>query len=285
MGACGADERSRHRAKPDVSPAMAPRHIGQRNEYVLTKDWSGEHERLNLLAATVDALSIDAIRTAGFGRGCRGLDIGAGTGSVASWLAREAGDPSLVTATDVDTRLLQPLADAGIRVLKHDVVTGEFPPGSFDAIHTRSVLEHIEQREEILGRIIPWLAPEGVLVVVDCASFSVLSSRNPIYRKVMQAWVDVLALTGTDYEWARSFPEPLQRHGYRDVGVSAILPAIQGGTPMARFWSLTLEAVRPRILDAQLSCDEEINQAQRLLADPQFWDLGPGFLAAWGRRP
>jgi hypothetical protein len=143
----------------------------------------------------------------------------------------------------------------------------------------------VAQREEVLDGIIPWLTPEGVLVIVDCASYPVFTSPNPIYRKAMQAWVDVLATTGTDYEWTRTFPEPLQRHGYRDVGASAMVSAMQGGAPMARFGSLSLETLRPRLLDAKLISAEEINQAQRLLADPQFWDLGPGFLAAWGRRP
>jgi SAM-dependent methyltransferase len=266
----------------DVASAAT---IGQRSEYVLTKDWPRERERLSLLEDTVDPLSIAAIRGAGFSRGFRCLEIGAGSGSMASWFARETGDPALVTTTDIDPRLVTSLADAGIRVLQHDVVTDEFPTGSFDVIHTRAVLEHIAQREHVLDRIVPWLAPDGMLVIVDCASFPLSSSQNPTFRKVIQAYVDVLALTGTAYEWARSFPEPLQRHGYRDVGVSALVPTVQGGTPIAKFWNLTLETVRPRLLEAELIDNEEINQAQRLLADPEFFDLGPGFLAAWGRRP
>jgi SAM-dependent methyltransferase len=258
---------------------------GQRSEYVLTKDWPRERERLSLLEDSVDALSIAAIRAAGFRPGFRCLDIGTGSGSIASWLARETGNPTLVTATDIDPRLITSLADTGIRVLQHDVVTDEFPAGSFDIIHTRTVLEHIAQREHVLDRIVPWLAPEGILVVVDCASFPLSSSRNPAFRKAIQAFIDVLALTGTDYQWARTFPEPLQRHGYRDAGASTIVPTVHGGSPIAKFWSLTLETVRPRLLDAKLIGSEEINQAQRLLANPEFFDLGPGFLAAWGRRP
>lgn len=46
------------------------------------------------------------------------------------------------------------------------------------------------------------MAPDGILVVVDCASFPLSSGRNPSFRKVIQAYIDVLALTGTDYEWA-----------------------------------------------------------------------------------
>lgn len=256
-----------------------------RSEYVLTKDWTGEHERLRLLEAAVDPLSTDAIRAGGFGPGSRCLEVGAGSGSIAAWLARETGDPGLVTTTDIDARFLTPLADSGIRVVQHDVTTDAFAPASFDIVHARAVFEHIAGRDDVVGRIVPWLAPDGVLVVVDCASFPVSSSRNPIFRKAMHAWVDVLGLTGTDYQWARNFPEPLQRHGFRDVGLSATVPPIQGGTPVAKFWSLTLETIRARILDAELMHDTEIGEAQHLLADPTFFDLGPAFIATWGRRP
>jgi hypothetical protein len=54
---------------------------------------------------------------------------------------------------------------------------------------------------------------------------------------------------------------------------------------MAKFWSMTLETLRARIVDAGLLASEAIDEAQDLLADPTFWDLGPGFQAMWGRRP
>jgi hypothetical protein len=38
-------------------------------------------------------------------------------------------------------------------------------------------------------------------------------------------------------------------------------------------------------VDARLIDDDEINEAQKLLADPEFWDLAPGLMAAWGLRP
>ena len=66
---------------------------GQPNEYVLTKVWSGEQERLQLLESIADDFSIAAIRAAGFSRGYRCLEIGAGSGSMAGWFARETGDP------------------------------------------------------------------------------------------------------------------------------------------------------------------------------------------------
>jgi hypothetical protein len=53
------------------------------SEYVLTKDFAGEHERLQLLEAQADPLSIEAITATGIGRGSRCLEIGAGAGSIA----------------------------------------------------------------------------------------------------------------------------------------------------------------------------------------------------------
>jgi SAM-dependent methyltransferase len=258
---------------------------GARSEYVLTKAWAGEHERLQLLEAAADPLSIAAISKAGISRGSRCLEIGAGAGSMARWCAEQAGDAALVCVTDIDTRWLGPLGDEGLTVLQHDVLVDDFPPASFDVVHARCVLEHIPAREDVLDRIAGWLAPDGALVLVDCASFPVFSSPSEVYREAMSAWVEVIAMTGTDYDWTRTFPEPLQRHGYRDVGLSAIVPVVQGGSPLARFWSLTLETLRKRIVEAGLLSDAAVTEAQRLLADPEFWDLGSGFVAACGRRP
>jgi hypothetical protein len=124
-----------------------------------------------------------------------------------------------------------------------------------------------------------------VLVLVDCAAFPIASSRHAVYREAMQAWVDVLALTGTDYDWSRTFPAPLRRQGYRDVGALVAAPVLQGGSPTARFWKLTLETLRERIVAAGLATGAAIDDAQHLLDDPDFWDLAPAFVATWGRRP
>ena len=254
-------------------------------KYVLTKDFAGEHERLLLLEDHVDSLSIEAIEAVGIAPGARCLEIGAGAGSIARWFAARAGDPRLVTAIDLDTRLLQPLAADGIEVVRHDVLVDDFPPESFDIVHARAVLEHIPAREEALDRIAPWLAPNGALVLVDCAAYPVFSSHHEAFAKAMAAWVDIIGRTGTDYDWTRTFPEPLQRHGYRDVGAAAIAPVFRGGAPIARFWSLTLETLRTRIVESRLLADAEIDEAQSLLTDPGFWDFGAGWVAAWGRRP
>lgn len=253
-------------------------------EYVLTQDWPGEGERLALLEAMVDPLCRRALTAAGVGPGLRCLEFGAGSGSVARWLARRVGDPTLVTATDLDLGLLDAVAADGVTVLRHDVGRDDFPAGSFDVIHSRSVLEHLPGREAVLDRLAGWLAPDGVLVVTDCAVVGDPVVNGPV-GAALRAWIDVLARTGTDYAWAGSFPEPLTRRGYRAVGTEWLRPDLVGGGPVARFWALTVERLRPRILAAGLADAAVLDAAAVRLTDPGFVGPAPAFVSAWGRRP
>jgi hypothetical protein len=60
---------------------------------------------------------------------------------------------------------------------------------------------------------------------------------------------------------------------------------LRGGSPVAEFWSLTIEFLRAKIIDLNLATSEELDSARTLLGDPEFWDLSPAFIGAWGRRP
>jgi hypothetical protein len=101
----------------------------------------------------------------------------------------------------------------------------------------------------------------------------------------MGAWIEILARTGTNYSWARTFPEPLIQRGLEDIGAEVDVPVLRGGSAVAEFWRLTLEFFRSRIRDADLMTDAELDAADELLDDPDFWDLSPAFVGAWGRRP
>ncbi len=190
-----------------------------------------------------------------------------------------------MTAVDLDTRWLDQLAEPNLTVVQHDLTETEAPfeAASFDFIHARAVFEHIAARDAVLEGVCRWLAPGGWLSVSDCVSFSVESTPNPVYGTAMRAWVECLRKTGTDYEWGRCLPAHLQRQarGDRRRGTRG---GASRGSPVAEFWSLGLELLRPRITEMQLATGEEIDAARTLLADPEFWDLSPAFVAAWGRR-
>jgi len=169
---------------------------------VLSPEWGDERARLAAMAQVSDPSTRRLLDDAGLTSGWRCLEVGAGAGSVASWMARRvvgrnpAGRSGHVTATDIDTRFLRELSDPNLTVLEHDVTADEFPQESFDLIHACFVLEHLPAREQVLDKMVRWLAPGGTLVLEAIAGFPVDSSPNPAFRQFFDLGYATIACRG-----------------------------------------------------------------------------------------
>ncbi|MDN5851869.1 MAG: class I SAM-dependent methyltransferase [Actinomycetia bacterium] len=93
----------------------------------------------------------------GIGAGSRCLDVGAGEGSIARWMANRTGPAGRVVATDADVTHLKP--SAGVEVYRHDINEGMPVASSFDLIHVRNVLMRLPKREQIFAMLLDSLAP------------------------------------------------------------------------------------------------------------------------------
>lgn len=241
-----------------------------------------ELHRLRLLESVLDEHTRARFRALGLKKGHRVLEVGGGGGSVARWLAGQGAE---VTVTDLDTTFLDELAEDGVRVLRHDVYQDDFPADSFDFIHTRYVVIHLPDPEKAVARLTRWLAPGGTLVLEEPAFFPIKDSPHPAYRKVLRAFRTHLeTAVGTDTEWARSLPVPLQGKGLTDLGYDSRFQQIAGGDNEAEWWRLTLEQTRQAVVAAGLAEDADFDAAYAELADPQFRDLSLAVFTAWGRR-
>src|SRR5712692_22050 len=80
-------------------------------------------------------------------------------GAIAQWLCRQAGAGGHVLATDIDTRFLEALTEPNLELRRHNVITDPLPADTFDLVHTRMVLMHIPEREQLVGRLNPALKP------------------------------------------------------------------------------------------------------------------------------
>ena len=243
---------------------------------------STERERLELLEASLDPYTFAALEPFAPGPGTRCLEVGGGAGSVARWMARTGAD---VTAVDLDTTFLEELADEGVHVRRHDVVTQDFAPESFDLIHARYVVIHLPDPAAAIERLCAWLAPGGVLVLEEPAFFPIAGSRHEAYRTAMldfRAYLE--SAVGTLTEWARVLPEPLRAAGLTGVDISNRIQRIVGGGSEALWWRLTLEQTRPRMEEPSTD-DETWNAALDALANPGFEDLSLAVFTATGRKP
>lgn len=243
-----------------------------------------ERERLILLGEVFDPLTTRNIAALGLRPDMRCLEVGAGSGSVARWLADQVPHGEVV-ATDLNVSMLEADPRPNLRPLVHDVTSDPFPAQSFDLIHSRFVLSHLRDREAVIERMTNWLRPGGVLVIGSFSWFPVDSSPNDEYRHAMQRWADlILATIGTDSRWSRNYPANLARFGLRELGASSVTEHLQGGTELADFWRLTLEMSRERLIADGYLTEAEFKRCADRLLDPAFWDLAPAFAQTWARR-
>ncbi|MFF5563924.1 class I SAM-dependent methyltransferase [Streptomyces sp. NPDC012623] len=263
---------------PDAEPPARDRY----SEGIFSHAFDDERHRLELLESLLDEHTRQRLTALGAGPGTDVLEVGGGGGSVARWLADQG---ARVTVTDLDTRYLDELAEIGVRVLRHDLRTDDFPPASFDLVHTRYVVVHQTDTDRAVERLVRWLRPGGVLVVEEPASFTVMESPHPGYRKVMRGFRAHLERSiGSDTGWARTLPEPLLRAGLTDVGLDARIQVVHAGGTEARWWRMNLERSREAMVAHGDVCHDDFEAAYQEMETPGFHDLALTVMTAWGRR-
>ncbi len=245
-----------------------------------------EHDRLRNLAAALDPISHTRLSSIDIPRDGHYLDLGAGTGSLAVWLAENFGSTCTVTAVDRDTGFLELNSHPRVAIRQADVTEEAFEPGTFDLVHARFLLLHIRDRDALLMRMAHWLRPGGWLVVSDGANLGTPSSPEASYRRTLDAlFAGVAAAIGTDIDFGRHYPRPLADLGLTHIGMAADLPVVSAGSPLAAFWRDTIGHVRQQLLATGAIDADTVEAAVRYLEEPTTWDLSLAVITAWGRRP
>ncbi|NEB41793.1 class I SAM-dependent methyltransferase [Streptomyces sp. SID14515] len=246
-----------------------------------------ERERIGLIGEVFDPFTRRRLADLGPLSGLRCLDVGAGPGTVAAWLADQVGSFGEVVALDRDTSLLREAAHPGVRAWQADIHAApdaELPAPGFDLIHARLTLCHLPGREEVLPRLVSMLAPGGLLLVSDVINTMACASPHPAVRALTRAYDQALVTTlDSDLNYARSYPAPLAAAGLTGIGMAADVPLVRADHPTVRFWTLTFSAMRTEILATGLIDADGFDAAIGHLQAPATHELGYTLVTAWGR--
>jgi SAM-dependent methyltransferase len=256
--------------------------------YAFDHAWAMERLRLAGLEAALDPGTREHLTRLGVGPGTRCLEIGAGGGSVAFWLASRVVPGGTVVATDLQTGFLESEAAAypGLEVLRHDITAAELP-GGFDVVHARWLVEWLPDKRRGLRRMVSALRPGGVLLIEEPDFVTIFGAGELAVRRVIAAMVAHLETTcPMDGQYGRRALADLAAVGLQDVCAEGRCPIVRGGSPLAAdFLRLTIEKVREPILAGGAVTAEEFAQASAALQDPAITVVAPMTVAAWGRRP
>ncbi len=192
--------------------------------YKFDHEWRQERERLATLEEAFDPWSIRTIEATALERGSRCLEVGGGGGSIAEWLCRRVGDTGRVVATDLETKFLAGIDASNLDVRQHNIVSDPIEQDWYDLIHTRAVLEHIPERDEVFGRLLSALKPGGWLTV-DCGDFSSVRqvAGRPedvdFFKSAFDAVVGTSRSFGADLLYGRRIGEVFRANGLEQVVV------------------------------------------------------------------
>jgi SAM-dependent methyltransferase len=158
--------------------------------YAYDHAWAMERVRLAGLEAALDPGTREHLTRLGVGPGTRCLEIGAGGGSVAFWLASRVVPGGTVVATDLQTGFLESEAAAypGLEVLRHDITAAELP-GGFDVVHARWLVEWLPDKRRGLRRMVSALRPGGVLLIEEPDFVTIFEAGELAVRRVIAAMV------------------------------------------------------------------------------------------------
>lgn len=268
-----------------TSPAhTAP---AQHDGYVHDNDHPHSADQHRWLAQAYDPATTAHLAGSGVGAGWQCLEVGAGAGSIAVWLADRVGDTGRVLATDVKPHQIP--AAPGLTVLHHDVVRDPLPENAFDLIHARLVLLHLPQRRDVLASLVRSLKPGGWLQLDEFDlryGPGLLGPDGPsvaLYERFLTAKAAALAAAGADPGWGARVPAAMREAGLTDVDARPHLTTWRAGSPGQLLMTHHSRHLRDRFVAAGMT-DGELADVRTLLADPAFLATSSVFYTVSGRR-
>lgn len=259
-------------------------------DYLLANADARAGQRFDALERLFDADTIAHLESIGVSARWSCWEPGAGSGSIARWLAGRVGPEGRVLATDIDPQRLAAEPLPGLTVARHDVVVDDIPRDAYDLVHARLLLVHLPGRHHVLDRLVSALRPGGWILIEDFDNvfLDVLPDATPelrVFKRVAHAFRRRLESGGADTGYPRTLPTLLGDCGLEQVAGAARLVFGGGGTPAARLLTANYAQAGDAMVTAGLCTREELERVLTLLGDPGFVVPTPLLISAWGRRP
>jgi SAM-dependent methyltransferase len=249
-----------------------------------------EKERLHLLERALDPLTIRRLEYLGVQPGWRCLEVGAGAGSIAHWLAARVGAHGTVVATDSEPRLAAGPDEPQLEVRRHDIRVDPLESAAYDLVHARALLLHLADPAQAIERMAEAVCPGGMLLLeeFDWISFGALDQEESNAR-IFEEKMTVLAQSlraghVMNLYLGRHLRGFLAQRGFLELGAEGATGLVSGGSLEAEFQRVTLRLAVPYLLAAGLWTESERDTVERLLQDPTFAYVGGTLFQAWGRR-
>ncbi|WP_425082313.1 class I SAM-dependent methyltransferase [Ruegeria arenilitoris] len=248
-----------------------------------------EAERLDRMSHAHDPDTFATIERLNLPENAHCLDIGAGRGSVAIWLA-ETLPHAKVIASDLDVSSVKENTLPNIALEEIDLRADELGSELYDLVHCRAVLCFLPTRTEVLSAILKSLKPGGAFVVTEMDFRRVASGPSRFWATFWTAYLEFTASQGWNLEFGATLPGFLANTGFTEIDARHIQPILNlsgntAGAAEAQTWSLTLATLAPKLIGGGFMAEGMLTEALSIIRNPEAWTAGPGFMVTSARRP
>jgi ubiquinone/menaquinone biosynthesis C-methylase UbiE len=250
-----------------------------------------EKARLDAQAAIWDPYTQRYLDATGITAGWKVLEVGAGTGTMTTWLADRVSPGGHVVAADIDTRFLGWIDRPDIEVQELDITSGDVD-GAYDLVYARMVLMHLPDPDTQLETLVRLVRPGGWILVQDVdfayletpasAQFTLPPSNQRFAVKTIKALNGLMAMTGADKTVAQRHPRRLHELGLSDVRAESV-NRLERGDPDGPYRA-AFERVVPYLVQYGGLSEKDAHRRLAQMGDPAIClSTGP-MMAAWGRK-
>ncbi len=247
-----------------------------------------ESDRLGLLESSRDPGTMRQLEELGVGPGWRCLEVGAGRGSIARWLAEQVSPGGSVTAADIDLRFLTDMPeDVEVRAL--DIREDEIEAEAYDLVHCRALLMHLPDPAETLTKLSAALKPGGLLLAEepDFGLFHYGGHPDSLeMSEIAHRTFDTMKEAGIfDAQFGRSLPALLSGCGLSLLGTRIDTPVSGPGEPEYELARATTLESAPKLAAAGILTDANVTRLEDYFGQPGTFLTCSSLVAAWGRKP
>jgi 2-polyprenyl-3-methyl-5-hydroxy-6-metoxy-1,4-benzoquinol methylase len=260
--------------------------VGER-EYILTEtEADPESARLALLEEIFDSATMRRLAGLNIPAGARCLEIGAGRGSIARWLAAAVGGDGLVVAADIDSRFLSGLPD-NVEVRTLDARTRDLESAAYDVVHCRALLMHLPDPLAVLRNMAAALRRGGVLLAEEGDYGLLAYSGHPDAQWATslahRAFAALASAKMMNAYLGRTLPGMLTDIGLELAGAEIDSSVAQFDDPAFAFQRLSAEGSGPALVAAGIVTEQEQARAREVTSSPSTVLTTASLVSVWGR--
>ena len=260
----------------------------QSSEYVMAEiDAATESDRLGLLESARDPGTISRLQELGVAAGWRCLEVGAGRGSIARWLAERVAPAGSVVAVDIDPRFLTGMPE-NVQVRALDIREDEIEANHYDLVHCRALLMHLPDPAGTLARLVAALRPGGLLLAEEgdygLYHYGGHPDAEALTERAHRALDAITAAGVFNARFGRGLPAMLSASGLELRGAEVETRVTKPGEPQYEFVRASVLESLPALIAAGVMDEANIERLEGYFGQPGTVITGPSVVAAWGQK-